>query len=86
MFSFICAFVCVCEWVHECLRGVLYVYVCVRVHAERHTGHSLLVHASRCTLQFLACSQVLSLDGRKKTYYYTLPIPTAAPSIALAVG
>ena len=30
--------------------------------------------------------QVLTADEKRKTYHYTLSIPTAAPNIALAVG
>ena len=30
--------------------------------------------------------QVLTVDERRKTYHYSLNIPTSAPNIALAVG
>ena len=30
--------------------------------------------------------QLLSADGKKKTFHYTLNVPTAAPCIAFVIG
>ena len=66
-----CACVCMC------------MYMCIQRDVLNKVS---LSNASCCSTLCLVCYQVLALDGRKKTYYYTLAVPTAAPSIALVVG
>ena len=72
-----CARVCMCVCVCVC--------VCVCIQRDVLNKVSLF-NASCCSPLCFLCYQVLALQGRKKTYYYALAVPTAAPSIALAVG
>ena len=49
---------------------------------------TLILYASCCTLRivFPSLLQLLSADGKKKTFHYTLNVPTAAPCIAFVIG